>query len=123
MKFYAYTNQYDKIKKEGDKSLAALGRNADIYKQRMATRAKQANSDKLEDIETYLEGTFKGRLRAICVLTEPAPRKKHNHPYLNGVANQSTLLSFDLDQLIKDKLVEAIYCKDNLKHLKTDLKL
>lgn len=121
MKVYAYTYQYEQIKKEGYKSLSLIGRDTDIYKQRIAVHSTQAHSDKIEDIESYLEKTFKGRLRSICVLTEKAPRKKYKHPYFNNVANNATLLSFDLDELIKDGLVEGIYCKDNFRYLGTDL--
>ncbi|MDY6407616.1 MAG: hypothetical protein SPL08_02790 [Pseudomonadota bacterium] len=113
MKLYLYTYQYDKIKEEGYKSLSLFDKRTNLYKQRLHIYDNNAGSDKIKDILAYLEKTFHGRLRSICVITEPAPIKEYKHPYLNNLVHHADVLSFDLDQLIKDGIVEAIYCKDN----------
>ena len=115
MKLYLYTYQYDKIKKEGYKSLSLFDKKSDLYKQRLHVYDASAGSNKIKDILAYMEKTFSGRLRSVCVITEQAPIKEYRHPYLNNLIHHADILSFDLDQLIKDGIVENIYCKDNKK--------
>ena len=113
MKVYLYTYQREKIKKEGYKSLALFEKNSDFYQKGLHLHDNTAGSHKEEDILAYLESTFTGRLRSVCVLTNPAPIKKYKHPYLDYLVHHADVLSYDLDTLLKDGLVEAIYCKDN----------
>lgn len=115
MKLYLYTYHYNKIKKEGYKSLYLFNKNSDIYKQRLHVYDSYAGSSKIEDILLYLDKTFPARLRSICVLTEPAPIKEYKHSYLNNLVHTADVLSLDLDELLNDGIVEAIYCKDNRK--------
>lgn len=112
MKVYLYTYAYEKIKVEGYKSLAMFDKNSEHYKNALLTHRHSAKSDNLEDILAYLESTFNGRLRSICVVTEMAPIEEYAHPYLNYLVHNADVISFDLNQLINDEVVEAIYCKD-----------
>lgn len=112
MKVYLYTYAYDKIKEEGYKSLSMFDKNSDYYKNALSIHKSSAKSQNLDDIAEYLEKTFKGRLRSICVITDIVPIEEYKHPYLNWIVHHADVISFDLNQLIKDGIVEAIYCKD-----------
>ncbi|MBQ8676910.1 MAG: hypothetical protein IJ529_00380 [Alphaproteobacteria bacterium] len=112
MKVYLYTYAYDKIKKEGYKSLSMFDKDSDYYKNALLIHKSSAKSDNHDDILSYLEKTFKGRLRSICVITDVAPVQEYRHPYLNWLIRHADVISFDLNQLIKDGIVEDIYCKD-----------
>ena len=102
----------DKIKKEGYKSLSVFDKDSDYYKNALLIHKNSAKSDNFDDILSYLEKTFEGRLRSICVITDIAPLQEYQHPYLNWLVHYADVISFDLNQLIKDGIVEAIYCKD-----------
>ena len=108
------------IKKEGYKSLALFDPSSDVFQQRLQVYNNNAGSDKIEDILAYLDKTFPNRLRSICAITQPAPVKEYKHSFLNRLVHQADLISFDLDKLIQDDLIEAIYCKDNLKTILTN---
>ena len=112
MKVYLYTYAYDKIKKEGYKSLSVFDKDSDYYKNALLIHKNSAKSDNFDDILSYLEKTFEGRLRSVCVITDIAPVQEYQHPYLNWLVHYADVISFDLNQLIKDGIVEAIYCKD-----------
>ena len=58
MKLYLYTYQYDKIKKEGYKSLSLFDKRINLYKQRLHVYDNNAGSKKIKDILLYLEKTF-----------------------------------------------------------------
>ena len=120
MKVYLYTYNYDKIKNEGYKSLAMFDKDSDHCKNILWTHKRSAKSENFDDILAYMEKTFVGRLRSICVVTEVAPLAEYKHPYLNRLVHYADVLSFDLDQLIKVGLVEAIYCKDIRETILTD---
>ncbi len=113
MKVYLYTYAYEQIKKEGYKSLSMFDKKSEHYKVALLTHKSSAKSEKLEDIEAYLENTFTGRMRSICVITDVAPMEEYKHPYLNYLVHNAKVISFDLEQLLKDGIVEEIYCKDN----------
>ncbi len=112
MKMYVYTYAYDKIKQEGYKSLAMFDKNSDHCKNILRTHRHSAKSDNYDNIWTYLEQSFEGRLLSICVVTEIAPVENYAHPYLNYLVHHADVISFDLTQLIADDLVKAVYCKD-----------
>lgn len=120
MKMYLYTYNYKDIAKEGYKSLSLFDPKSDVFQQRLHVYTNNAGSDKIEDILAYLDKTFKGRLRSICVITQPAPIKEYKHSFLNRLVHQADLISFNLDELIKDDLIEAIYCKDNRQTILTN---
>ena len=115
MRLYCFTFYWEKIQKEGYLSLAANKdpKQASVY-------ARKAGSDNLEDIKVYLEKQFEGRTRSICCLTEMPKIEKYEHPYLDHIVHNASIISFELDDLIKDGLVEAIYCKDCHKMAKID---
>lgn len=112
MKVYLYTFAYEKIKNEGYKSRELFDKTSDSYKNALLTHRTSARSKNIDDIEVYLEQTFNGRMRSICVITEIAPIEEYKHPYLNHLVHNADVISFDLNQLIRDGIVEAIYCKD-----------
>lgn len=111
MKMYIYTYQYDKIKAEGYKSLAALPRDEN-FARRLKVHAHSAGTEDPAGIMQYLENTFPGRLRSVCVLTETAPFGTFRHPYLNTLVHCADIISVNLEQLLNDGIVEAIYAKD-----------
>lgn len=112
MKVYLYTYAYDKIKEEGYKSLSMFDKDSDYYKNALLMYKSSAKSKNIDDISEYLENTFNGRLRSICVITDIAPIEEYQHPYLNWLIHHADVISFDLNQLIEDGVVENIYCKD-----------
>lgn len=112
MRVYLYTYAYEKIKKEGYKSLFLFDKESDDYKNALQIHKRSANSENIDDIVAYLEQTFNGRMRSICVVSEKAPIEEYKHPYLNYLVHHADVISFDLNQLINDGIVEAIYCKD-----------
>lgn len=77
MKVYLYTYAYDKIKQEGYKSLALFDKNSEHYQNALRTHRHSARSENIDEILAYLEQTFEGRLRSICVLTETAPVREY----------------------------------------------
>ena len=112
MKVYLYTYAYENIKKEGYKSLAMFDKDNEDTKKRLLVHRSSAKSENTEDIIAYLEQTFKGRLSSICVITDVAPQEEYKHPYLNNLVHHADVISFDLDELIANGVVEAVYCKD-----------
>ena len=112
MKVYLYTYEYDKIKQEGYKSISMFDKNSEHYKNALKTHRSSAKSENVDDIIKYLEHTFEGRLRSICVITDTAPVREYKHPYLNWLVHHADVISFDLNQLIKAIIVEALYWKD-----------
>ena len=83
-----------KSKKEGYKSLVLFDRNSDIFKQRLHVYDKIVGSSEVKNILAYLEKSFPGRLRSICVITEPAPIKEYKHSYLDYLVHHADVLSF-----------------------------
>lgn len=112
MKVYLYTYAYEKIKTEGYKSLALFDKDSEHRKNALLVHRHSAKSDNTDDILAYLEQTFEGRLRSICVVTETAPVQDYAHPYLDYLVHNADVISFDLNRLIDDGIVQAIYCKD-----------
>ena len=112
MKVYLYTYAYEKIKQEGYKSLSMFDKNSEHTKKCLWTHKSKAKSENPDDIIAYLEQTFEGRLRSICVITNIAPKEEYKHPYLNYLVHSADVISFDLEKLIADGIIEAMYCKD-----------
>lgn len=54
-------------------------------------------------------------------MPEKAPIENYEHPYLDYLVHNAAVISFELDDLLKDDLVEMIYCKDILETAKTDI--
>lgn len=72
---------------------------------------KRAGSENKDEVILWLEQTFDGRSRAISCLTEPI-KWQGNDPVLKAFVERSVLFSFELDDLLKDGLVEAVWCKE-----------
>lgn len=107
MILYHYATKKNTVLKDGLLSISHGTGNLKAY-------SKRANSDKKQDIISWLESTFSGRSRSISALTEPI-RWQNNDPVLKQIVDQSELFSFDLDELIKDGLVESIWLKSESK--------
>ena len=116
MRLYCYTYHAEKILQEGYLSVAA-----NPNPKQLEMYARKAGSTDFEDIKRYLEQTLPGRTRSISCLTEKAPIEDYEHPYLDYLVHNAAVISFELDDLLKDGLVEMIYCKDNSETAKTDI--
>ena len=90
--------------KDGLFSISKRDKNLTAY-------ANRAGSDKKEDILKWLDSTFYGRSRAISCLTETI-KWEGNDVVLKKICDGTELFSFDLEQLIKDGLVESLWCKN-----------
>ncbi|MBO4284632.1 MAG: hypothetical protein J5895_00155 [Alphaproteobacteria bacterium] len=103
MKLYHYAPMDNSVLQDGLLSISKNPINLKSY-------AKRAGSSKKEDIYAFLEKTFKGRSRAISCLTEPI-KWKGNDAVLKQIVDRSMLFSFELDDLVRDGLLEEIWCK------------
>lgn len=104
MKLYHYAPKKNTVMKDGLFSISKIDRNLKPYIHR-------AGSENKEDILKWLDSTFYGRSRAISCLTEQI-KWKGNDPVLKNIVDGTKLFSFELDDLIKDGLVESIWCKN-----------
>ena len=104
MKLYHYTPKENTVMRDGLLSISKIDRNLRSY-------AHRAGSENKEDILKWLDSTFYGRSRAISCLTEQI-KWKGNDPVLKNIVDGTKLFSFELDDLIKDGLVESIWCKN-----------
>ena len=106
-KLYHYCPRNNSVAREGIYSVSRAG--DEVLKKYY----KRAESEIREDVLQWLEKSFAGRSRAISCLTEKVVWE-NNDPMLKDLVAGDSLFSFDLDELIRDGLVEAIYCKDGL---------
>ncbi len=114
MKLYHYAPKKNSILKDGLLSVSCGVGNLAVYRDR-------AHSDNRQDILDWMESTFAGRSRAISCLTEPI-LWIGNDAVLKQIVEKSDLFSFDLDQLIENKLVESIWLKSaSLSHGKNEV--
>ena len=104
MKLYHYAPKKNTVMKDGLFSISKIDRNLKPYIHRAGSKNK-------EEILRWLESTFYGRTRSVSCLTETI-KYKNNDPTLKKIIKASELFSFDLDELIKDGLVESIWCKN-----------
>jgi len=103
MRLYHYAPKENTVLRDGLLSISKGLRDLKAY-------AHRAGTEKREDILAWLDKTFAGRSRAISCLTEPI-KWQGNDAVLKAIVDRSTLFSFELDGLLKDDLVEAIWCK------------
>ncbi len=103
MRLYHYAPKENTVLRDGLLSISKGPRDLKAY-------AHRAGTEKREDILAWLDKTFAGRSRAISCLTEPI-KWQGNDAVLKAIVDRSTLFSFELDGLLKDDLVEAIWCK------------
>jgi len=103
MKLYHYVVRPNTVSTDG--ILCAMKAPRDLKRY-----ADRAGSEDREEIRKWLESTFEGRSRSISVLTEKV-QTEGNDPKLKHWENLD-LFSFELDELLKDGIVEAVWCKD-----------
>jgi hypothetical protein len=104
MILYHYAPKNNTIKKDGYLSISKIDRDLKPYIHR-------AGSDNKDDILKWLDSTFYGRSRSISCLTEKI-KWRGNDPVLKNIIKRSELFYFELDDLLKNGIVEAIWCKD-----------
>lgn len=105
MKLYHYVPKENTVLQDG------LLTNAKNSRDLTRAYAHRCGSENREDILRWLDSTFAGRSRSISCLTEPI-QWQGNDPILKKLVDNSVLFSFNLDELIKDGLVESIWCKN-----------
>ncbi|MBR1916216.1 MAG: hypothetical protein IJ830_07270 [Alphaproteobacteria bacterium] len=106
MKLYHYAPKENTLLKDG---LLSISKVQNSYS--LKAYAHRAGSENRSDIIAWLEKTFPGRSRSISCLTEPI-KWQNNDEVLKKIVDGTVLFSFELDDLIKDHLVESIWCKN-----------
>ena len=106
MKLYHYVPKNNTVLVDGLYSYAKYPTDLKRY-------SSFAKSNKRKDVVAWMEKTFPGRSRTVSCLTEPV-KWRGNDPILKKIAKGSVLFSFELDDLVKDGLVESIWCRDDL---------
>lgn len=104
MKLYHYAPKVNTIKEKGLLSISKGPRDLRAY-------AHRAGSENRDEIMAWLDKTFAGRSRAISCLTEPI-KWQGNDAVLKAIVDRSALFSFELEDLLQARLVEAIWCKN-----------
>lgn len=104
MRLYHYAPIENTVLSDGLLSISCIQKDLRAY-------AHRAGSNNREEILAWLDKTFYGRSRAISCLTEPI-KWQNNDSVLKRIVENSALFSFDLRELVKDNLVEAIWCKN-----------
>lgn len=104
MKLYHYAPKENTVMRDGLFSISKIDRNLRPYTHR-------ACSENKEDILKWMDNTFFGRSRSISCLTETI-KWQDNDPILKKIIDGTELFSFELNDLIKDGLVESIWCKN-----------
>ena len=104
MKLYTYVPKKSDVLKTGILSVSQLPEELLKYGKRLET-------DGPKKILSWMEGTFAGRSRAISVLTEPV-HWQGNDPMLKEWVNKMDLMEIDFDALLKEGLIESIWCKE-----------
>lgn len=104
MRLYHYAPKENTVLRDGLLSISKGPRDLKAY-------AHRAGSENRDDIMAWLDKTFYGRSRAISCLTEPI-KWQGNDAVLKAIVDRSALFSFELDDLVKDGIVEAIWCKN-----------
>ncbi len=105
MKLYHYAPLENSVLEQGLLSIRKAPK--DLVK----TYGKRIGCEDKEEVLRWLESTFEGRSRSVSCLTQTI-KHEGNAPFLKDIADNATLFSFELETLIKDGIVEAIYCKN-----------
>ena len=103
LKMYHYARLGNTILKDGLLGIKESGRSLRPY-------AHRAGTDEPEKIYEWLDSTFKGRSNSISCLTEKIIWKGNDN-ILKSIVDGCELFSFDLEQLVQDGIVTAIWCK------------
>ena len=104
MKLYHYAPIKNTILTEGIFSFAQGAGDIKPY-------IRRAKSEKRAEIIRWMEMSFPGRSRAISCITEPIVWQG-NDPMLYQFVKERTLFSIDLDRLVADRLIEAVWCQE-----------
>ena len=104
MKLYHYAPKENTVLEQGLLSISKAPRDLRAY-------AHRAGTENRDEIMAWLNKTFAGRSRAISCLTEPI-KWQGNDAVLKAIVDRSTLFSFELEDLLQTRLVEAIWCKN-----------
>lgn len=104
MKLYHYAPLKNTVLTDGLLSVSRISTDLKAY-------AHRAGSENRQKILNWLDSTFPGRSRAVSCLTEPI-KWQGNDSVLKEIVDKSALFSFELNDLIRDNLIEAIYCKN-----------
>lgn len=103
-KLYTYAPLENTVMTEGLLSPAKCHNELKHYQRRVGCEDKAA-------VFEWLEKSFEGRSRSVSCLTEPI-QWQGNDEMLKAIVGGNVLFSYDLDELLKDGIVEAVYCKD-----------
>lgn len=103
LKMYHYARPGNTILKDGLLGIKKSGRNLCSYEHR-------AGTEKPEKIYAWLDSTFEGRSNSVSCLTEKIVWQG-NDKVLKSIVDGCELFSFDLEQLVQDGVVTAIWCK------------
>lgn len=103
-KLYTYVPLQNTVMTDGLLSPACCPSDLRHYQRRAGSTVKA-------DILSWLDNTFPGRSRSVSCLTEPISWQG-NDEMLKTIVENNALFSYDLDELVKDGIVESIYCKD-----------
>lgn len=103
LKMYHYAKRGNTILKDGLLGIKKSGRSLRPY-------AHRAETDDAAKIYEWLDSTFEGRSNSISCLTEKIVWKE-NDKVLKSIVDDCELFSFDLEQLVKNGIVIAIWCK------------
>ena len=103
LKMFHYAKKGNTIMKDGLFGIKKSNRSLRPY-------AHRAGTDNPEKIYKWLDSTFEGRSNSISCLTEKIVWKG-NDKVLKSIVDGCDLFSFDLERLVKDGVVTAIWCK------------
>lgn len=105
LKMYHYAKKGNTILQDGLLGIKKSGRSLRPYIHR-------AGSGNPEEVYRWLDSTFRGRSNSISCLTEKIVWQNHD-PVLKAIVENSELFSFDVERLVKDQIVTAIWCKES----------
>lgn len=104
LKMYHYARRGNTILQDGLLGIKKSGISLHHY-------AHRAGTDNPDKIYKWLDSTFEGRSNSISCLTEKIVWQG-NDKILKAIVDACELFSFDLEQLVKDGIVTAIWCKE-----------
>lgn len=104
LKMYHYSKHGNTVLKDGLFGIRKSGRS-------LAPYAHRAQTEEPEKIYEWLDSTFSGRSQSVSCLTEKIVWQG-NDKALKSIVDGCDLFSFDLEQLVQDGIVTAIWCKN-----------
>ncbi|HIU52570.1 MAG TPA: hypothetical protein IAD20_00645 [Candidatus Scatocola faecipullorum] len=104
LKMYHYSKHGNTVLKDGLFGIRKSGRSLALY-------AHRAQTEEPEKIYEWLDSTFPGRSQSVSCLTEKIVWQG-NDKALKSIVDGCDLFSFELEQLVQDGIVTAIWCKN-----------